>query len=259
MSKINKISIIMPLSGERISQLFNTICAYESGESLLNNKEGIEFVFVVEDSSYAKSKKKIQEVCTWCESLGFTAKIVQYDSATCDFYNTEYFNPAMALNYGVKECKFNSVIVTSPEIKPLCDVIGEFRQLEIGNYICKVLDESEDGGLNTHGGKKYLVGSDFRSKTPAMYFLAMFRKRDILKINGWDMRFMQGYCFEDEDFGNRFMRAGLTFEVKDNIQAIHQYHPRKNQGSDGWKRNKKLLESNNSEGLIRVQYGIEKE
>jgi predicted glycosyltransferase involved in capsule biosynthesis len=69
-----------------------------------------------------------------------------------------------------------------------------------------------------------LVHKGFRDMTPAMYFLAMFNKRDIEAINGWDEAFMQGYAYEDDDFGQRWVRAGLPFQLREDIQGVHQYH-----------------------------------
>ena len=256
MSKINDISIVMPFDGDRFLQLQKTINAYVYYNDLINIDK-VEFLFITRLSKIDRCKELRREVLKLCDIYDFENRNVVYDPSMSRFYNAEYFNPTMALNCGVKYAKYDNIIITSPEVMPLCNVIGELRKFEKGNYICKVLDEAQYGGLSMHGGKKYLVGSDFRSVTPAMYFLGLFQKNNIYAINGWDMKFMQGYGFEDDDFGSRFMRAGFSFEVKDDIQAIHQYHPRGEQECDGWRSNQSLFDDNNKKNIIRVEYGIE--
>lgn len=65
----------------------------------------------------------------------------------------------------------------------------------------------------------------------------MFNKSDIEKINGWDNAFMNGYAYEDTDFGSRWVRAGISFVVSDDIRAIHQYHERKDTVPNGLQTN----------------------
>lgn len=137
------------------------------------------------------------------------------------------FNPSMALNIGTRNAKYDNIIITSPEVKPNEDVLEKLSQKLDKNVVCQVFDQDENGNLKT------LVNTIFRGETPAMYFLAMFRKEDIEKINGWDEEFMKGYAYEDNDFGDRWVRAGLPFEIDEDIQAVHQYHPRGETISNG--------------------------
>jgi len=130
------------------------------------------------------------------------------------------FNPSKAFNIGVRSAQYDNIIITSPEVKPRFDTLEQLSQLLDKNIVCSVDDQDENGNLKT------LVSTTFRGESPAMYFLAMFRKEDIEKINGWDEEFMKGYAYEDNDFGERWKRAGLPFEVRDDIKATHQYHER---------------------------------
>lgn len=131
------------------------------------------------------------------------------------------FNPSKALNIGLREAKYDQIIVTSPEVMPKTNVLEQLGTLKGRNVVCQVFDQKEDGDASFS-----LVNKSYRADTPAMYFLAMFNKSDLEKINGWDEDFMLGYAYEDNDFGNRWVRAGLPFEVCNEIQGIHQFHPR---------------------------------
>ena len=162
------------------------------------------------------------------------------------------FNVSKALNLGVKMAKYDSIIVTSPEVKPTTDVLGQLEKLAGKNVICQVFDQSIEGNLTS------LVHQTYRSDDPAMYFLAMFNKSDIEKINGWDMEFMRGYAYEDNDFGARWNRAGLPFEVHDEIQATHQYHERGETIEGGMVINQQHFYDNTDRGVVYCENGLDK-
>lgn len=160
------------------------------------------------------------------------------------------FNCSKALNLGVQTAKYDTIIITSPEVKPLTDVLSQF---EPGvNTLAQVFDE------DVYGGRMSLVNKSFRGDSPAMYFLAQFNKKDIEEINGWDEEFLRGYAYEDNDFGDRWNRAGLPFEIREDIQALHQYHPRSETIHDGLNTNYETYELNNSKGVIKPMSGLRK-
>lgn len=161
------------------------------------------------------------------------------------------FNPAKALNIGTRNAKYDQVIITSPEVKPVTDVLHQLEGFIGQNVICQVHDENEEKKVVAS-----LVHKDFRSDTPAMYFLAMFNKKDLEVINGWDEEFMRGYAYEDNDFGERWKRAGLPFIVVDEIQGIHQYHQRLETIPSGAQINFQTYQDNNNAGIIACEKGL---
>ncbi len=161
------------------------------------------------------------------------------------------FNPSMALNIGVRNAKCGNIIITSPEVRPTTDVLAQFEECAGKNIICEVSDESEDGQKLT-----ILVTKGYRDETPAMYFLALFNKFDIEKINGWDEEFMKGYAYEDNDFGERWKRAGIPFEIRTDIRGVHQFHPRSETVRGGLATNKIQFDKNNDMGIIRCEKGL---
>ena len=46
------------------------------------------------------------------------------------------------------------------------------------------------------------------------------------KINGFDERFSDGYCFEDDEFLARVRALGLEVEITDSPFVVHQWHDR---------------------------------
>jgi len=163
------------------------------------------------------------------------------------------FNCSMALNIGVRESKYDNIIITSPEVKPAPDVLDKLEQSIGTNIICQVADELEGGDIG-----QILVYHGFRDESPAMYFLAMFKKNDIARINGWDEEFMKGYAYEDNDFGARWVRAGIPFEIREDIKAVHQYHPRYETKPGGAGINYQHFGDNNQNVVIRCENGLDK-
>lgn len=165
----------------------------------------------------------------------------------------EGFNVSKALNIGVRNAKYDQVIVTSPEVVPTTNVLSQLEPLIGRNVVCQVFDEDPEGD-RTYS----LVNRNYRSINPAYYFLAMYNKQDIEAINGWDEDFLKGYAYEDDDFGARWNRAGLPFEIHEEIQAVHQYHPRSETIPSGTQINQTHLNDNNASGIIKCANGLVK-
>ena len=163
------------------------------------------------------------------------------------------FNPSRAFNIGVRASKYENIIITSPEVKPSTDVLEQLSHLLDKNVICEAWDEAEDGNLTL------LVSSIYRADSPYMYFLGMFRKEDIEKINGWDEDFMLGYAYEDNDFGERWNRAGIPFEVHDEIKVLHQYHPRAETIRNGAAINMQHFHDNTDMGITYCKNGLNRD
>lgn len=225
-------SIIAPMDTNRLEQFLHTKRAYDESP--------IEKEFLIPTRSYL-------EVMTYLEKhqLLKDVNLIPYE-------HERGFNPSMALNLGLSNAKYENIIVTSPEVKPLTDVLGQLSGYKGKNVICQTFDQDADGNLNV------LVCKGYRDKTPAMYFLAMFQKKDIEAINGWDEDFMLGYAYEDNDFGERWKRAGLPFKVVDHIKALHQYHPRGETIKGGSNINFAKFNENNDKGVIRCEHGMDK-
>lgn len=161
------------------------------------------------------------------------------------------FNCSKALNIGVRNAKYDQIIVTSPEVKPKGNVLEQLSTLLGTNVVCQVWDEDENNKVIAS-----LVHKGYRDENPGMYFLAMFNKSDIEKINGWDEEFMKGYAYEDNDFGDRWVRAGIPFIINEEIQGVHQYHPRTESIPGGLNINHRKHQENNANGVIQCKNGL---
>jgi hypothetical protein len=224
-------SFIVPMDLGRFKQFEKTKRYYDAQP---HEKE-----FIIPTRNYDKVAKYLED-----KELVKNVRLIPYS-------HDAGFNPSKALNLGVKNAKYPQVIITSPEVLPITDVLGQFEELVGRNIVAQVFDQEEDGSYGVS-----LVNKTFRSENPGMYFLAMFNKADIEKINGWDEKFMEGYAYEDNDFGDRWVRAELPFEIHEEIQALHQYHPRVETIEGGSGVNYNIYQDNNASGVIACENGI---
>jgi hypothetical protein len=226
-------SIIIPMDPNRLEQFKITKLAYDL---MPQDKE-----FVILTRNELAIKKYINE-----HDLRRDVRVIPYTVEVG-------FNCSKALNLGVRNAKYNSIIITSPEVKPITPVLDQLEKVLGSNVICQVFDEDEH-----HKIAKSLVHTGYRDESPRMYFLAMFNKADIEKINGWDEDFMKGYASEDYDFGARWARAKIPFVMIDDIQGVHQYHPRGETIPGGTDINKQKFKENNAAEIIRCTNGLVK-
>lgn len=223
-------TLVMPMDSNRLQQFAVTKRVYDEMPQV---KE-----FIIPTREKAKVSRFLKE-----HGLDKDVRLLPYKVEVG-------FNCSKALNMGVRAAKYLHVIITSPEVKPTTDVLAQLSEHLGKNIICMVMDQAENGNLSV------LVSKTFRSENPAMYFLAMFNKSDIEKINGWDEDFMKGYAYEDNDFGERWVRAGLPFEVREDICAVHQYHPRSETIRGGMAINLQKFNDNTDRGVTRCQNGL---
>ena len=147
-------SIVMPSESERFPLFLNTLNKYNE----LCDLTDVEFIL---PSRTMTSRTE--------HPFGATVKVINY------IYPTDQFNPCMALNIGVRNAKYDRVIITCPEVMPETDCLGQFGH---GNEVAKVWDIAENGRKT-----QCLVSSRIRQHTPGFYFLAKFNKKDIELIN----------------------------------------------------------------------------
>ncbi len=224
-------SMIFPIDSNRLEQFAVTKRLYDDSPIY---KE-----YILPTRSYNEVHKFLED-----NDLSTGVRLIPYE-------HTEGFNPAKALNIGVRNAQFDQVIISSPEVKPQGDVLQQFFNLLGKNVIAQVYDTDENNNLTIS-----LVNHAFRGEDPSMYFLAMFNKRDIEAINGWDEAFMAGYGYEDNDFGARWIRAGIPWELHEEIVGIHQYHPRTETIPNGLSINANLFHQNNANGVIKPERGL---
>lgn len=221
----------MPIDTNRLEQFKNTKRVYDKYPQ---KKE-----FIMPTRSFKEVSEYFQKHKLWKD-----VKLIPYKLKV-------FTSPVMAFNIGVRNAKYDQIIISSPETVPLTDVLPQLERCIGKNVVCQVYDAKSDG---TQGMS--LVNKIFRADDPGMYFLAMFNKSDIEKINGWDEDFMKGYAYDDNDFGARWVRAGLPFEIKESIKALHQYHPRSETIKNGLITNQQHFYWNTDNNITYCKNGL---
>ena len=224
-------SIVTPLDTNRLEQFKVTKRLYDE---------------MPQKKEFLIPTRSITKVWSYLQKNDLTKDVIMIP-----YFHRIGFNCSKALNLAVQEATYDSIIITSPEVKPVTNVLEQLSDCIGANIVCEVADEGEDGKV-----KDILVSSTFRADSPAMYFLAMFNKKDIESINGWDEDFMKGYAYEDNDFGERWKRAGLPWAMRDDIKGIHQYHQRSETIKNGTATNNAKFLDNNDKGIVWVSNGI---
>lgn len=213
-----KFSIVVPCETSRIDLFHKTLAAY-----CQHDLTDVEFVIPTRTIDNIDFKVEF--------------KLVKYEYSG----NGQGFNPALALNLGVRAASHDDVIITSPEVRPITNVIGQFRALPRGNYVARVFDCDEHGAH-----VRDITSSRFIKDLAGRYFLACYKREDIWRMNGWNLNYMGGYCWEDNDFGRAWTKhcdLGLISDVKllPDVVAEHQYHERHYGETPQWLRNKSLF------------------
>jgi len=128
---------------------------------------------------------------------------------------------------------------------------GEYKVAQYGQW---------DGYFEGQGVDvlNFLKNVDYNEFKNQVRNLTWITPEDIETINGWDEEFMKGYAYEDNDFGDRWVRAGLPFEVHDEIKAVHQYHPRSETIKGGTATNMQLYHDNTDKGVTKCLNGLRK-
>ena len=98
-------SIIMPLDDNRLEQFKNTKRVYDA---MPQKKE-----FIIPTRSKAKLRKYFDKY-----DLGRDVRIIPYTIEAG-------FNCSKALNIGARSAKYSSIIITSPEVKPITPVLEQ--------------------------------------------------------------------------------------------------------------------------------------
>jgi glycosyltransferase involved in cell wall biosynthesis len=55
-------------------------------------------------------------------------------------------------------------------------------------------------------------------------FCSAITRENMIKLNGYDERYMNGYCYSDDDLVMRIKRLGLAIDIPTDPFVVHQWH-----------------------------------
>ena len=235
-------SIIMPYI-DRAALLHNTLVSLYHWYGARDDWE----LIIVQDSKCAYPDDLQGVVDKWTRR-GLDIRIVDQEAAN-------FYGPSVLFNRGVAECGGRYVILTSPEIYHEANILAgldEAFDLDPDQYVvCACANRARP-----RYGRKIRHYGDIKGeihqwiqhsvRRPNRYhFCSALRKDLYLKAGGFDERFAEGFCFDDDDFRESIIKAGIKITQRDDLLTSHQWHgpcavPDK---MDRWNRNKRLFES----------------
>lgn len=167
----------------------------------------------------------------------------------------DLFNPSPAFNAGVAAATGEYVILTSPECMHLNDVLMFFDTIfkalpdtysvvacESGNNIKGVYDKPGSVTYDHHMWYQHTV-----HRHMGYHFCSALKRSLFISIGGFDERYADGYCFDDDAFRDRVGRAGIKHMATDDVVVLHQEHAKSSVPKALWDRNRKLYEAEQKE------------
>ena len=163
----------------------------------------------------------------------------------------DLYNPSPAYNAGVARAVGEYIILTSPECMHLGNVLNVFDRVldglpetyivvacESGKNVKGVYVTPESVTYDHHMWYQHTTHRDMG------YHFCSVIKRDIyIRIGGFDERYAEGYCFDDDAFRDRVAFNGIPFIATDEVVVLHQEHDKQPVPKALWECNRKLYEA----------------
>lgn len=214
-----KYSIIMPYY-KRPELRF----ALDSFVEYYKHRKDIEVV-IVEDSKNFSSKESHDELCGIINRYKDKIRIVSVVDPYLGYCS------ATKYNLGVKVSSGHLIMITNPETPHNFDFFKKFDKIDFTNtYVvcaCASVNVTVDRGTFFNSDLCFSQWYQHSEHRNAKYhFCSMISRSNYNKIGGFDERYSNGYCFEDDNFVKRVEKHGIKIVVRDDIYAYHIEHPR---------------------------------
>lgn len=261
-----KISIVMAYYNRK-PQILNTLDGFEKQYAGKYNFE----VIIVDDNSNQENKLDVD-----IKKYTFPINLIVINAEE----KGDRINPCLAYNKGFEQTTGEIVIIQNPECYHVGNIIlhtiSNLKETEYYSYSCFTANTEEitNRMLNSNNIFELIKNKDFLEenfkyidlnwynhptepgRNVAYHFCSAIYKNKLELIGGFDKRFAQGYCFDDDEF---LLSIKYNLKLKINIIdtekcfVIHQYHKRndsfncENKQDDDfikskWLKNKNLFE-----------------
>lgn len=152
-------------------------------------------------------------------------------------------NPCIPYNMAFREAQGDIVVIQNPECAHIGDVLAHvlsnLNEQTYLSYSCLSLNKETTEAFYKNPGIASEIAKDMRiaaigngdngwynhsSITIRFYhFCSAIFNTNLKRLNGFDERFANGFCWEDEDFANR-TKYFLNRVIVDNPIVVHQWH-----------------------------------
>lgn len=162
----------------------------------------------------------------------------------------DLYNPSPAYNAGVAAAIGEYVVLTSPECMHMGDVLMFFDTLfkSLPNVYAVVACESGKNikGVYTKPGSvtydRHMWYQHTVHRHAGYHFCSALKREMYIAMGGFDERYADGYCFDDDSFRDRVGRAGIKHMATNDVFVLHQEHEKPSVPKALWERNRKLYE-----------------
>ena len=230
-----KYSILMPYYN-REQQLWNTLYSFATRYEDRQDYE----IIIMEDYKNFIDKKKTKAL---------NQVLLEFQNLPIHSFVSSgniIYNPSVAYNYAATVAKGKYLIITNPEC---------MHDVDILSGLDKQFEEDSDVYIVCAAKALNQVGSFWRwhqhsvHNNKQFHFCSALSAQNYKAIGGFDERFSEGYCFDDDAFRARILQSELKIIERDDLQVTHQWHDktRPPNWKQLWERNKKLFEENYAE------------
>lgn len=158
----------------------------------------------------------------------------------------KFNNPCVPFNLAFSKCSGDFIIIQNAECLHFTDILKyTLENLNDDNYLsfaCYSLDEKISQQINelkniseiyniinflsirqdVNGHNGWYNHGVFRPT--ALHFCSAITRNNLKKLNGFDERYAEGSCFDDNEFLHRVKVKGLNIKFIDEGICIHQFH-----------------------------------
>lgn len=215
-------SILMPY-WRRAEQLHNTLVSFVHQYW---GKHNLYEVVLIEDSKNWQNPEEHEKLLSLMDK--FSKEII------FRYVRSHYsgWNPAPLYNLGATISRGQFLVITNPECFHIKNVLGglsdEFHLDKDGYVVCGA--QSWKGcskGIETveeFNGTFHRWFQHSKHWNRLFHFCSAMSKETYDFIGGFDERFGEGYGYEDDDFRDRIVEAGIKIIMKDDLVVVHQEH-----------------------------------
>lgn len=236
---------------------------YSTLQSIARSKHSDVEIIVVDDGS--DEEQRVEHLT---ETFPFL-QVVNMDSPK------SHINPCLPYNKAIACAKGDVVVIQNPECLHVHDILTHVAENITDNLIVSFSAYAINEDFNQKVGRfaaektfpiyfETLPDRVFKNglgwynhsiHRPVYYhFCLAMTKRNLDRLGGFDERFADGYCFDDDEFVMRIKRLGIPFIIEDSISVIHQWHEKHKIPNQQalWQKNKKLYQQISKESTIKT-------
>ena len=154
-----------------------------------------------------------------------------------------YSNPCIPFNIGLSKTTGDIIIIQNPECIHVGNILSYCEKLisdTVFSFAAYSLDFPVDyDDYDPHVLKEFIMSQPQKCqkahhgwynhsiyRPEGLHFCNAFMRADMKRLGGFDERYSNGICFDDNDLVVRINRAGMDIKIIDDPFVIHQKHER---------------------------------